>query len=82
MSVSLYDSLISGCLSKDVEEGKSFSMKHKTLTVTYHTLTIACHALMYFIGDPEPLIHINSSGDWYVYLLTSHTAQSFRGGAT
>lgn len=71
--VSLYDSLISAALGlgKDVEEGKSFSMKHKTLTITYHTLTIACHALMYFIGDPEPLIHINSSDDWYVYLLTS-----------
>lgn len=71
--VSLYDSLISAALGlgKDVEEGKSFSMKHKTLTVTCHTLTTTCHALTYFIGDPEPLIHINSSGAWYVYLLTS-----------
>lgn len=45
--VYLCDSLISAALglSKDVKEGKWFSMKHKTWTVACPTLTIACHAL-------------------------------------
>lgn len=79
--VYLCDSLISAALglSKRCKEGKWFSMKYKTLNCYVSHSVKRMLLPKYLIGDPEPLIHRNSSGDWYVYLLPPQLSSRLEG---